>query len=160
MKLTTAVLLAGAAVAGVGAARLVQEKRHQQARSEIALAQNQINWLTQVATNYDLAKLWKPATVKNVEEYMQMMHANQQLCIFGLRDRLGFVSQEKLHFYADWVMNREVCQKYWKTFGTLRADAAAGDKRAERFTEALDSAARAHEQKSSAAAAAGSSPVR
>ncbi len=152
MKLTTAVLLAGAAAAGAGAARLVQEARHQQERNETALARNQLDWLAQVTTNRDLAKIWMPDDLDNVEEYMQMLHANQQLCALHLRHRLGFVSEDKLRLYATVLMEREACRKYWKRFGSLRADEAAGDKRAEHFTEALDTAARAHDQEYPAAA--------
>ncbi|WP_406357396.1 hypothetical protein OHB56_33425 [Streptomyces sp. NBC_01635] len=64
MKLTTAVLAAGAAVSltsvMVGAARLRQDARHQAKRNEAVVARNQLDWLAQMSTNADLAKLWTP----------------------------------------------------------------------------------------------------
>ncbi|WP_371632147.1 peptide transporter permease SapC [Streptomyces sp. NBC_01259] len=75
MKLTAAVLAAGAAVAlvavTVGAARLRQEARHQAERNEAILAGNQIDWLAQVSTTPDLAENWKPEGMET-EEYMRL----------------------------------------------------------------------------------------
>ncbi|MFD4574982.1 hypothetical protein ACFWNK_03855 [Streptomyces sp. NPDC058417] len=94
MKLTTAVLTAGAAVslttAVVGAARLRQDARHQTERNETVLARNQLDWLVQISTNPDLAKLWTPEDM-DVDEYMQLLKANQLICMLSLRNRLGFV---------------------------------------------------------------------
>ncbi|MFJ4689315.1 DUF6082 family protein [Streptomyces sp. NPDC088789] len=144
MKVSTAVLLAGAAVAGIGTARFAQERRHQQERNHTALTHNQLDWLKWTTSNSDLAKLWMPDDVDSVEEYQHMLHANHQLCALSLRHRLGFVNDEKLRLLASVLMAREVTRNYWKRFGSFRAEEAAGDKRAERFTEALDTAARAH----------------
>ncbi|MEH0468513.1 DUF6082 family protein [Streptomyces sp. B21-097] len=155
MKLTTAVLAAGVAVslttAVVGAARLRQDARHQAERNEALLAGNQIDWLAQMSTNPDLAKLWKPEDME-AEEYMQLMSANRLICALSLRDRLGFVPKGHLPFFAAWIMKSDVSRRYWKRFGDLRAQEAEGDERAERFTNALDRAAQAHSHEHTAAA--------
>jgi hypothetical protein len=155
MKLTTAVLAAGAAVslatAVVGAAPLRQDARHQAERNEATVARNQLDWLTQMSTNPDLAKLWTPEDM-DVEEYMQLLNANQLICTLSLRDRLGFVHDERLPSFASMVMNSDVCRRYWARFGDLRAQEAEGDERAERFTDALNRAAHAHSHEPSDAA--------
>ncbi|WP_433453785.1 DUF6082 family protein [Streptomyces sp. CA-142005] len=120
MKLTTAVLAAGAAVSlatvVVGAARLRQDARHQAERNEATVARNQLDWLTQMSANPDLAKLWTPEDL-DVEEYMQLLKANQLICMLSLRDRLGFVRDGRLPFYASKLMERDVCRRYWARFG-------------------------------------------
>ncbi|WP_371665857.1 DUF6082 family protein [Streptomyces sp. NBC_01241] len=155
MKLTTAVLAAGAAVslaiAVVGTARLRQDARHQAERNEALLAGNQIDWLSQMSTSPDLAEIWKPEGMET-EEYMRLMSTNRLLCMFSLRDRLGFVPKGRLPFFAAWIMKSEVSRRYWKHFGDLRAQEAEGDKRAEHFTRMLDQAAQAHLHEHPAAA--------
>ncbi|MFF5979348.1 DUF6082 family protein [Streptomyces olindensis] len=149
MKLTTAVLAAGAALslttAVVGAARFRQDPRHQAERSDAVLARNQLDWLAQVSTNPDLAKLWTPEDM-DVEEYMQLLNANQLVCMLSLRDRLGFVRAGHLPWYASKLMESDVCRRYWNRFGDLRAEEAEGDERAEHFTRVLDQAAKNHPQ--------------
>lgn len=155
MKLTTAVLTAGAAVslttAVVGAARLRQDARHQAEGNEALLASNQLDWLAQMSTNPDLAKLWAPEDM-DVKEYMQLLNANQLICTLSLRDRLGFVRDGQLPFFASMVMNSDVCRRYWARFGDFRAQEAEGDERAEHFTEVLNLAAKIHPQAQPAAA--------
>ncbi|WP_069625389.1 DUF6082 family protein [Streptomyces niveus] len=155
MKLTTAVLAAGAAVslttALVGSARLRQDVRHQAQRNEATVARNQLDWLAQMSTNPDLAKLWAPEDM-DVKEYMQLLNANQLICTLSLRDRLGFVRDGQLPFFAAMVMNSDVCRRYWARFGGLRAEEAEGDERAERFTDALNRAAQAYSHERPAAA--------
>jgi hypothetical protein len=155
MKLTTAVLAVGAAVslttAVLGAARLRQDARHQAERNEAIVTRNQLDWLAQVSTNPDLAKLWAPKDM-DVEEYMQLLAANQQICALSLRNRLGFVRDEQLSFFAAMVMKSDVCRRYWSRFGDLRAEEAEGDGRAEHFTEALSQAARTYQESQPAAA--------
>ncbi|MEV5605541.1 DUF6082 family protein [Streptomyces sp. NPDC052299] len=155
MKLTTAVLAAGAAVSiattVVGVARLRQDARHQVERNEVAAARNQIDWLEKAATNPDLAELWKPEDME-VEEYMSLLAANQLICALSLRDRLGLVREGCLPFLAEMAMSYKVCQRYWDKYGQLRAEEAAGDARAERFTRVLDQAARASREAQPAAA--------
>ncbi|MFE6548207.1 hypothetical protein ACFVHS_07360 [Streptomyces sp. NPDC057746] len=68
------------------------------------------------------------------------------------RRPVGFVRDGQLPFYASMLMNSEVCRKDWAHFGDLRVQEAEGDRRAERFTEALNKAAQAHPQEQSAAA--------
>ncbi|MEW1687528.1 DUF6082 family protein [Streptomyces sp. NPDC091265] len=147
MKLTTSVLAVGAAIslttAVVGAARLRQDARHQAERNEATVARNQLDWLAQMSTNPDLAKLWAPEDV-DVQEYMQLLKANQLICALSLRDRLGFIRDGQLPFFASMVMTSDVCRRYWARFGDLRAQEAEGDKRAEHFTRALEAAARFH----------------
>ncbi|MFD9778837.1 DUF6082 family protein [[Kitasatospora] papulosa] len=154
MKLSTAVLAAGAAVslttATVGVARLRQDSRHQTERNEAVVARNQLDWLAQMSTNPDLAKLWAPEGM-DVQEYMHLLKANQLICILSLRDRLGFVRDGHLPFFASMIMSSDVCRRYWARFGDLRAQEADGDKRAERFTAALNRAAQAHKQEHPAA---------
>ncbi|CAM5549869.1 DUF6082 family protein [Streptomyces purpurascens] len=155
MKLTTAVLAAGAALslttAVVGAARFRQDARHQSERNDAVLARNQLDWLAQVSTNPDLAKLWTPEDM-DVEEYMQLLNANQLVCMLSLRDRLGFVLAGHLPWYASKLMESDVCRRYWNRFGDLRAEEAEGDERAEHFTRVLDQAAKNHPQAQPAAA--------
>ncbi|MFF2941220.1 DUF6082 family protein [Streptomyces niveus] len=154
MKLTTAVLAAGAAVslttALIGAGRLRQNARHQAQRNEAALARNQLDWLAQMSTNPDLAKLWAPEDM-DVKEYMQLLNANQLICTLSLRDRLGFVRDGQLPFFASMIMNSDICRRYWARFGDLRAQEAEGDERAEQFTDALNRAAQAYSHEHPAA---------
>lgn len=154
MKLTTAVLAAGAAVslttALVGAGRLRQNARQQAQRNEAAVARNQLDWLAQMSTNPDLAKLWAPEDM-DVKEYMQLLNANQLICTLSLRDRLDFVRDGQLPFFASMIMSSEVCRRYWARFGDLRAQEAEGDERAERFTDALNRAAQAYSHEHPAA---------
>ncbi|MFG2593916.1 DUF6082 family protein [Streptomyces sp. NPDC048438] len=155
MKITTAVLTSGAglslATAVVGAARLRQDARHQAERNEALLAGNQIDWLAQTSTNADLAEIWKSEDMET-EEYMRLMSANRLLCMFSLRDRLGFVPKGHLPFHAAWIMKSDVSRRYWKHFGDLRAQEAEGDEPAEHFTRVLDQAAQAHSNEHPAAA--------
>ncbi|MER6526619.1 DUF6082 family protein [Streptomyces sp. NPDC001508] len=155
MRPTTAVLVAGAVLslttAVVGAARLRQNARHQTERNEALVARNQLDWLAQMSTNADLAKLWAPEDM-DVEEYMQLLKANQLICMLSLRDRLGFIRDGHLPFFASMVMSSDVCRRYWRRFGDLRAQEAEGDERAEHFTRVLDQAAKNHPQAQPAAA--------
>ncbi|WP_327411273.1 DUF6082 family protein (plasmid) [Streptomyces sp. NBC_01281] len=147
MKLTSAVLTAGATVAlaasVVGAARLRQSARHQNERKEALLAQTQLGWLTQLSSDAKLAELWKPEGMET-ENYMGIVAANRQICMLSLRYRLGFVSPLQLALYAEELMDTAVCRRYWAVFGELRAREAIGDVVAERFTEALARAAEDH----------------
>ncbi|MGQ4436981.1 MULTISPECIES: DUF6082 family protein [unclassified Streptomyces] len=154
MKLTTAVFITGAALslttALVATARLRQDARHQAERNEALLARNQIDWLAQASTNPEIARLWKPEDM-HVEEYMELLRANQLICMLGLRDRLGVVRDGHLPYLASLVMRSDVCRRYWHRFGDLRAQEAEGDARAEHFTQVLDQAAKNHPQPQPAA---------
>ncbi|MFD5109053.1 DUF6082 family protein [Streptomyces cinereoruber] len=140
MRIGTAVLLAGAAVVGVGVARLRQEAKHQQEQVDIALTQNQLGWLEQVFTDPAVAAKWAPAGM-GVEEYMGLMSANHMFCSLGLRDQLGRVNTHQLHLYASMIMSNEVARRYWERFGHLRVQESLGDPRAERLNDALARAA-------------------
>jgi hypothetical protein len=145
MKLTTAVIATGVAVslttAVVATARLRQDARHQAERNDAVLTQNQLGWLAHMSTNPDIAKLWTPQDM-DVEEYMQLLKANQLICMLSLRDRLGFVPAGHLPWYAAQLMDSDVCRRYWARFGDLRAQEAEGNERAEHFTRVLDQAAK------------------
>ncbi|MFI8169778.1 DUF6082 family protein [Streptomyces sp. NPDC085931] len=145
MKLTTAVIATGVAVslttAVVATARLRQEARHQAERNDAVLTQNQLGWLAHMSTNPDIAKLWTPQDM-DVEEYMQLLKANQLICMLSLRDRLGFVPAGHLPWYAAQLMDSDVCRRYWARFGDLRAQEAEGNERAEHFTRVLAQAAK------------------
>ncbi|WP_442737937.1 DUF6082 family protein [Streptomyces pseudogriseolus] len=147
MKLTTAVVLAGTAVsAAVSAAavtRVRQQERHHGQEIEVAAARVQMDWLSQVATNHDLAKLWAPEDM-DPEEYMKLMHANRQLCAFSLRDRLGLVTDEQRDLFASVLMQNPAIRAYWERFRSLRIEeaATARDERGLAFTAAFDRVAR------------------
>ncbi|MFI8221346.1 DUF6082 family protein [Streptomyces sp. NPDC085932] len=147
MKLTSAVIATGVAVslttAVVATARLRQDARHQAERNDAVLTQNQLGWLTHMSTNPDIAKLWTPQDM-DVEEYMQLLKANQLICMLSLRDRLGFVPAGHLPWYAAQLMDSDVCRRYWARFGDLRAQEAEGNERAEHFTRVLAQAAKNH----------------
>ncbi|WP_282693513.1 DUF6082 family protein [Streptomyces sp. CC208A] len=155
MRIGTAVLLAGAAVASVGVARLHQEAKHQRERVDIALTRNQLDWLEKVFTDPGVAAKWAPADMK-AEEYMGLMSANYLLCTLSLRDRLGLVSKHQLRLYASMIMGKETARRYWEMFGDLRAQEAEGDPEAERLYDALaraaDEAGRAERENQPAAA--------
>ncbi|MEV4907058.1 DUF6082 family protein [Streptomyces albidoflavus] len=147
MKLTTAVVLAGtaisAAVTAVGVAHVRQQERHHGQKIEVDAARVQMDWLSQVSTNHDLAKLWAPEDV-DPEEYMKLMHANRLLCGFSLRDRLGLVTDEQRDLFASELMKNKAIRAYWDRFRGLRIEeaATARDGRALAFTAAFDRAAR------------------
>ncbi|MFF8676201.1 DUF6082 family protein [Streptomyces sp. NPDC015242] len=155
MKLTTAVIATGVAVslttAVVATARLRQDARHQAERNDAVLTQNQLGWLAHMSTNPDIAKLWTPQDM-DVEEYMQLLKANQLICMLSLRDRLGFVPAGHLPWYAAQLMDSDVCRRYWARFGDLRAQEAEGNERAEHFTRVLAQAAKNHPHAQAAAA--------
>ncbi|MEQ4608270.1 DUF6082 family protein [Streptomyces cavourensis] len=152
---TAAALLAGAAVTGIGVARLRQEAKHQRERVDIALARNQLDWLEKVSTDPAVAATWAPAGM-GAEKYMGLMSANHMICSLSLRDRLGLVSKHQLHLYASTIMRNETARRYWDRFGNLRIQEALGDPQAERLNDALekaaDEAARAERETQPAAA--------
>lgn len=116
MKLSTAVLAAGAAVclatAAVGAARLRQDAQHQAEKNEATVARNQLDWLAQMSTNPDLAKLWAHKDM-DVQECMRLLEANQLIYTVSLRDSFGFIRDGQLPFFASMVINSDVYRRYW-----------------------------------------------
>ncbi|MFC8269537.1 DUF6082 family protein [Streptomyces cinereoruber] len=155
MRIGTAVLVAGAAVAGGGVARLHQEAKHQWERVDIALTRNQLDWLEKVFTDPAVAAKWAPSGME-AEKYMGLMSANHMLCSLSLRDRLGLVSKHQLRLYASMIMGTETARRYGESFGHLRAQETVGDPQAERLHDTLartaDEAVRAERQNQPAAA--------
>lgn len=117
----TAVLV----LAAVGAVQIVQRERHQWQQNEVAVARIQNDWLTHLTTHPDLAKLWAPQDM-DVEEYVQLLHANQHICALSLRHRLGPARGSRLRFFAQAVMEREIVRRHWARFGSFREQEAAG----------------------------------
>ncbi|MER6018837.1 MULTISPECIES: DUF6082 family protein [Streptomyces griseus group] len=142
MKLTTAILMTGVSVASVGVTRIVQETRHQRERNEALAAGHQIEWLSRVSTNADLARVWAKEGM-DIKAYQEHMSANRMFCQLSLRHRLGLVSDRMLPFFARALMENEACKKYWDQFGALREEEAEGDRKSEKFTEAMSLAAHA-----------------
>ncbi|MEU8911766.1 DUF6082 family protein [Streptomyces nigrescens] len=136
MKITNAAVLAAAAV---GALHLVQRERHQQQQNEVAVARVQLDRLTHLTAHPDLAALWAPPGM-DAEEYVKLLDANHQICALSLRHKLGITRGKQLRFVAEKVMEREIGRRYWKRFGSFRAEEATGDKPAEEFTEAMEDA--------------------
>ncbi|MEV2264080.1 DUF6082 family protein [Streptomyces anulatus] len=153
MNISTSILLAGVTAAAVGAARIVQETRHQRQRNETVLAGHQIEWLSQVSANADLAEMWAPVGVE-ARAYQEYMTANRMFCQLSLRNRLGFVTERQLPFHASALMNVEACRRYWARFAAVREEEAIGDEVAEKFNAAMHIAFHAHDQTQSASASA------
>ncbi|MEV5338335.1 DUF6082 family protein [Streptomyces sp. NPDC052676] len=139
MKTSHAALI----LAAMGAAHLVQKHLHQRQQNEVAVARIQNDWLTHLTTHPDFAQLWAPKDM-DVKEYVQLLHANQQICALSLRHQLGLIRGSRLRFIAKAVMEKEIGRRYWAKFGSFREEEAAGDKLAERFTAALHDAYVAH----------------
>ncbi|MGW4955431.1 DUF6082 family protein [Streptomyces parvulus] len=136
MKLHIATALA---MTTVGAAHLVLRERQHWQRNEIAVTRNQLDWLTHLTTHPELAVLWKPADLA-VEEYIKLLHVNQQICQLSLRHRLGLLRGRRLRFCADEVMRREYGQRYWARYGSLREAESDGDGLAGDFTGVMNAA--------------------
>jgi hypothetical protein len=127
------------AVAAVGTAHLVlRERRHWQ-QNEIAVMCNQLDWLTHLTTHPEFAQLWAPKDMP-VEEYIKLLHVNQQICALSLRHKLGLLRGRRLRFCADEVMKREYGRKYWETYGSLREAESDGDGLAGDFTAVMHAA--------------------
>ncbi|QFG13228.1 hypothetical protein SEA_GILGAMESH_36 [Streptomyces phage Gilgamesh] len=141
MKLQNAAALA---IVAVGAASLVQRERHQQQQNQVAVTQNQLEWLRHLTTHPDFAQLWKPEDL-TVDEYIKLMHVNGLLCALSLRHRLGVLRGRPLRHCANWVMKHEYGRKYWERFGSYRVEEADVDGTAIAFNDAM-SAAYDHER--------------
>ncbi|MFB7403364.1 DUF6082 family protein [Streptomyces rubiginosohelvolus] len=146
MKTSTAVALA-ASVSAVGFALLGQQTKafkqrdkHHRQHLDVALSCIQIDWLSAVSTDDDLARIWAPEGV-DPETYKSLMSANRMACQLSLRDRLGFVSERQLRFYADSLARTKAFRDYMERFGSTRAEEAVGDERASHFTSVLIDAA-------------------
>ncbi|MFD4482373.1 DUF6082 family protein [Streptomyces sp. NPDC058257] len=128
MKITTAVLLAGAVTAGVGVAHLWQAERHQRQRNALSAAMIHQEWLRHVDGNPELQQLWAPEDGSlSVEEYNRRTHANQLFSALAVRYRVGILDADKLRVQARWMMSRAVGRDYWTAFAGFR-ESEAGDK--------------------------------
>ncbi|MGV9509315.1 DUF6082 family protein [Streptomyces tendae] len=134
MKVSHALL----ALAAVGVAQLAQNERHQRQRNHVALARIHQDWLTRLTSEPELAKLWTPDDLEP-EEYVKLLHCNQQMCALSLRNRLGLIGKGKLRFYADYMMDREIGRRYWDRFGSGREEEAT-DRADRRFNAAMSDA--------------------
>ncbi|CAL9326608.1 DUF6082 family protein [Streptomyces sp. SudanB91_2054] len=131
MKVSHALL----ALAAVGAAQLVQNERHQRQQNHVALARIHQDYLTRLTSEPELAKLWVPDDLE-VEEYMKLLHCNQQMSALSLRNRLGLMGKGQLRFYASYMMDREIGRRYWDRFGSGREEEGA-DRADRRFNAAM-----------------------
>ncbi|MFE5754685.1 DUF6082 family protein [Streptomyces massasporeus] len=136
MKLHNA---AAVAVVALGAVHLAQRERHQRQQNEVAVMGMQLDWLTHLTTQPEFARLWAPEDIP-VEEYIQLLHANQQICALSLRHNLGLLRGRRLRFVADAVMKREHSRRYWERFGSCRDAEADGDVLDIAFTEVMHTA--------------------
>ncbi|WP_065476356.1 DUF6082 family protein [Streptomyces sp. PTY087I2] len=124
MRTSTAILSTGAALVGVGIARLLQEARHQEQRNEIVLAGNQLAWLRHVSTHRETAAMWAPADMEP-PSYQEAMSGNWLLCMVSLRKRLGAADDRQLLHYARYLMRSKPCRMYWEKFRVVREDETA-----------------------------------
>lgn len=115
------------AIAAVGAAHLVQRERQHRQQKAVAAARIHDQWLTLLTTNRHLAEQWAPEDMQ-VEEYVTLLNANQQLCALALRYRLGLISKDRLRFVVQAVMERASVRQYWEKFGAFRAEESLDNK--------------------------------
>ncbi|ALC26930.1 MULTISPECIES: DUF6082 family protein [Streptomyces] len=138
MKTSIAVLTAGAAIAAVGVAQLVQKDRQHKQTIDATLSRIQIEWLSRASSDPLEAKFWAPKGVEP-EQYQQMLSGNRSFCQLSLRYRLGLVSRRQLALYGDKLMAADACRAYWERFGSYRE--AEAESRVERqFTQAMKDA--------------------
>lgn len=137
MKITTAVLVAGAAAAGVGAAHLWQAERHQRQRNALSAAAMHQEYLRYVEGNPELQRLWVPEDGSlDAEEYLRRTHANHLFAALATRFRVGILTAETLRVQAKWMMSRAVGRDYWASFSGFR-DSEARDKVDRRFNRIM-----------------------
>lgn len=138
MKISTAVLAAGASVAAIGVAHLVQQHRHHKQGIDVALSRVQIEWLTRASSDPLEATFWAPEGVEP-EKYQQMLSGNRSLCQLSLRFRLGLVSHRQLALHGDKLMATDTGRAYWERFGSYR-EAEAASRVERQFTQAMKDA--------------------
>jgi hypothetical protein len=136
MKLQNAAVAAGVVL---GAAYLVQRERHQWQQNEAAVMRNQLDWLTHLTTHPEFAQVWAPKDMP-VEEYIKLLHVNQQICALALRHKLGLLRGRRLRFCADAVMERDLGRRYWERFGSFREAEADGNGLESDFTDVMHAA--------------------
>ncbi|MFJ5681017.1 DUF6082 family protein [Streptomyces sp. NPDC093097] len=93
--------------------------------------------------NPDLSQDWAPKGMDG-GEFAQLLSENQQMVVLSLRHRLRLLRGSRLRFVADTLMEREGARRYWEHFGASRAREAEGNRCAQRFTEAMQTAYLAH----------------
>ncbi|MFE2289848.1 DUF6082 family protein [Streptomyces sp. NPDC059452] len=139
MKITTAVLVAGAAAAGVGVAHLWQAERHQRQRNALSAAAMHQEYLRYVEGNPELQRLWVPEDGSlDPEEYLRRTHANHLFSALAVRFRVGIIDEENLRVQANWMMSRAVGRDYWSSFSGFR-ESEARDKLDRRFNRIMTS---------------------
>ncbi|MFD5445981.1 spore coat protein [Streptomyces tendae] len=136
---------AALALVAVGAAGLVHRERHNWQHNEAAVMGDQLAWLTHLTTHPDFAQFWKPKDLE-VEESIELLHVNQQICALLLRHRLGLSRGRRLCFCAGAVVKSECGRTYGERFGSFCEAEADGDRPAGGFTDTMhDARARAAE---------------
>lgn len=140
MKITTAVLLAGVATAGVGVvciANLWQAERHQRQQNVLAAAAMHQEYLRYVESNPELQQMWVPEDDSlDADEYLRRTHANQLFSALAVRYRVGILDADKLRVQAKWMMSRAVGRDYWSSFAGFR-ESEAGDGVDRRFNRIM-----------------------
>ncbi|MFE7483400.1 DUF6082 family protein [Streptomyces sp. NPDC057552] len=139
MKVSTTVLVAGASVAAVGLAQLVQRDRQHKQRNDLALSLIPIEWRSRASGDEREAAFWAPEELE-ADQYRRMLSANQTFCQLSLRFRLGLVTARQLELYADKLMEVAACREYWARFGAYRAAEVLGNKTDEQFTRVVNEA--------------------
>ncbi|PJN32291.1 spore associated protein, SapC [Streptomyces sp. CB02959] len=139
MKTSHAVLV----LAAVGAVQVAQRERHQNQCNRVAVTQLHHSRIAQLVANPDLAQDWAPKGMDG-GEFAQLLSENQQMVVLSLWHRLRLLRGSRLRFVADTLMEREGARRYWEHFGASRAREAEGNRCAQRFTEAMQSAYLAH----------------
>ncbi|GGY78024.1 DUF6082 family protein [Streptomyces anulatus] len=139
MKVSTAVLAAGASIAAVGVVQLVQRSQQHKQRNDLALSLIQIEWLSRASSDEKEAAYWAPEGVEP-EKYQPMLSGNRMFCQLSLRFRLGLVTDRQLCLYADKLMESAAARAYWARYGEHREAEALGKKTDEQFTRAMNEA--------------------
>ncbi|MFD7124256.1 MULTISPECIES: DUF6082 family protein [Streptomyces] len=139
MKVSTAVLAAGASIAAVGVAHLVQRRRQHKQRNDLALSLIQIEWLARASSDEKEAAYWAPEGVEP-EQYQPLLSGNRMFCQLSLRFRLGLVTDRQLVLYADKLMESAAARAYWARFGEHREAEALGNETDEQFTRVMNEA--------------------
>ncbi|MCA1269604.1 DUF6082 family protein [Streptomyces sp. 7G] len=138
MKTSIAVLTAGAAIASVGVAQLVQKDRQHKQTIDAALSGIQIEWLSRASSDPLEAQFWAPEEIEP-EQYQRLLSGKRMLCQLSLRHRIGLVTRRQLTLYTADLMTHASCRDYWERFGSYRE--AEAESRVERqFTKAMKDA--------------------
>ncbi|MFF0698569.1 spore coat protein [Streptomyces tendae] len=105
----------------------------------------QLAWLTYLTTHPGFAQFWRPKDLE-VEESIELLHVNQQICALLLWHRLGLFRGRRLCCGADVVVKSECGRAYGERFGSFCEAEAGGVRLAGGFTGTMyDACARAAE---------------